>query len=181
MRSVPSNRQRLPLFGLDLAVTLKVPRRLIWHEEWMLSWLTKRLRLRAAVILAVGRSVTVRVPISIQRRCGRKLVLAPEGATLSAAPVYRRVDSAMVKAVARAFRWREMLERREYATIREIASTEKINESYVGRVLRLTLLAPTVIEAILNGGQPTTLQLEHLMKRFPVDWKAQRDALWFVA
>ena len=62
--------------------------------------------------------------------------------------------NAMVKAIARAFRWRDVLEREEYATIREIAAAEKINESFVGRVLRLTLLAPDIVEAILNGRQP---------------------------
>jgi hypothetical protein len=121
-----------------------------------------------------GRTVTVRVPISIRTRGGRKLVLAPEGADLDAAPVHRRVDSAMAKAVARAFRWREMLEAGTYATIREIAAAEKINESYVGRVLRLTLLAPEIVAAILNGRQPAGLQLEHLLKRFPVEWHLQR-------
>ena len=63
----------------------------------------------------------------------------------------------MFKAIARAFRWREMLEDGDYATIREIANAEKINETYVGRVLRLTLLAPDIVEAILNGRQPAAL------------------------
>ena len=71
----------------------------------------------------------------------------------------------MVKAIARAFRWREMLESGEYATIREIAGAEKINESYVGRVLRLTLLAPDIVEAILDGRQTAGLQLEDLLRR----------------
>jgi hypothetical protein len=81
----------------------------------------------------------------------------------------------MVKAIARAFRWREMLENGEYATIREIANAEKINESYVGRVLRLTLLAPDIIEAILGGRQSARLQLDHLLRRFPVEWGEQRQ------
>jgi hypothetical protein len=119
---------------------------------------------------ADGRTVTVRVPISIRKRGGRRLVLAPDGTDITAAPVQRHIDSAMVKAVARAFRWREMLESGEYVTIREIASTEKINETYVGRVLRLTLLAPDIVEAILGGRQPVGLQLDGLMKRFPVGW-----------
>jgi hypothetical protein len=66
-------------------------------------------------------------------------------------PVTRHVDNSMVKAIARAFRWRDMLESGEYATIREIANAEKISESYVGRVLRLTLLTPDAVEAILSG------------------------------
>jgi hypothetical protein len=102
---------------------------------------------------------------------------APDGTNVTAAPVTRHVGNAMVKAIARAFRWRDMLESGEYATIREIASAEKINETYIGRVLRLTLLAPEVVEAIINGRQPAGLQLEGLMKRFPVDWLLQRRAL----
>ena len=76
----------------------------------------------------------------------------------------------MVNTIARAFRWRDMLESGEYATIREIAATEKINEPFVGRVLRLTLLAPKIVEAILDGRQPAGLQLERLLRSFPVTW-----------
>jgi hypothetical protein len=90
------------------------------------------------------------------------------------APVRRHMDNAMVKAIARAFRWREMLEDGTYATIAEIVAVEKINESYVGRVVRLTLLAPEVVDAILSGRQPETLQLEQLLEGFPVEWRAQR-------
>lgn len=124
-----------------------------------------------------GRTVTVRVPISIRRRGGRRLVLAPNGTDLTAAPVRRHIDNAMVKAIARAYRWREMLEDGDYATIREIANAEKINETYVGRVLRLTLLAPDIVEAILNGRQPAALQLDTLMRLFPVEWEHQRAKL----
>jgi hypothetical protein len=121
-----------------------------------------------------ARTISVRVPISIQMRGGRRLVLAPDGTNVMTAPVCRHIDNAMVKAIARAFRWREMLESGEYATIREIAAVEKINETYVGRVLRLTLLAPDIVEAILNGRQPARLQLDGLRRRFPVDWSEQR-------
>jgi hypothetical protein len=124
-----------------------------------------------------GRTVTVRIPISIRRRGGRKLVLAPDGTNVTTARVCRHIDSAMVKAIARAFRWREMLENGSYPTIREIAAAEKINESYVGRVLRLTLLAPDVVEAILGGRQPAELQLEDLLRRFPVGWREQESSM----
>lgn len=124
---------------------------------------------------ADGRTVTVRVPIAIRRRGGRKLVIAPDGSNVTTASVGRHIDNAMVKAVARAFRWREMLESGKYSTIREIAEAEKINESYVGRVLRLTLLAPDIIEAILGGKQPKELQLQNLFGQFSVTWQAQRN------
>lgn len=64
-----------------------------------------------------------------------------------------------------------------HGTSAEIAAAEKINETYVGRVLRLTLLAPDIIEAILGGRQPVDLQLEDLLRRFPVLWAEQRPEL----
>ena len=106
----------------------------------------------------------MRVPISIHRRGGRKLVLAPDGTNVTTAPVRRHVDNAMVKAIAPAFRWREMLENGTHATIAEIATAEKINETYVGRVLRLTLLAPDIVEAILGGRQPAEMTVVGLFR-----------------
>ena len=124
-----------------------------------------------------GCTVTVRVPISIRRRGGRKLVLAPDGIPETGVVICRRIDNAMVKAIARAFRWREMLENGTHATIAEIAEAEKINESYVGRVLRLTLLAPDIVEAILGGRQPAEMTLAVLMRPFPVGWREQSRIL----
>jgi hypothetical protein len=116
------------------------------------------------------RTLTVRIPIVIRKRGGKKLVLAPDGKT---APSFsRRIDNSMVKALARAFRWQELLENGTYATIAEIAELEKINDTYVGRVLRLTLLAPQNIEMIVSG-RDQNLDLSSLMRPFPVIWKEQ--------
>jgi hypothetical protein len=120
-----------------------------------------------------GRTITVRVPISIMKRGGRKVVVAPDGTIGD--PRRYRIDNAMVKALARAFRWREMLEIGHCATIKEIAATEKIAETYVGRVLRLTLLAPTIVEAIFGGRQPPETSLAQLMRSFPPEWDRQLD------
>jgi hypothetical protein len=128
-------------------------------------------------LIGDARTITVRIPISIRRRGGRKLVLAPDGTPNTSATYCRRIDNAMIKAIARAFRWREMLENGMHATIAEIAAAEKINESYVGRILRLTLLAPDIVEAILGGRQPAQMTLAVLMGRFPVLWSAQRSEL----
>ncbi|SDB57785.1 hypothetical protein [Bauldia litoralis] len=116
-------------------------------------------------------TLTVRVPFVIRRRGGRKLVIAPDGTV--AAPCRHHVDNAMVKALARAFRWREMLENGAYATVGEIAAAEKINPSYVSRVLRLTLLAPETVESILDGLQPAEMTLAVLMEPFPIPWREQ--------
>ena len=119
-----------------------------------------------------GQTVTLRIPISIRRRGGRKLVLAPDGTNVIAAPVRRHLDSAMAKAIARAVRWRKMLESGKISTIREIARAERINDSYVTRLLRLTLLAPDIVEAILDGRHAANVTLGRLTKPFPVEWRA---------
>src|SRR5215475_3247618 len=105
-------------------------------------------------------SVTVKVPFAVRKRGGRKLVLAPDGAPVP--PLSPHVDSTVVKAIARAFRWQKLLETGRFATIREIAKAEKINSSYVSRVLRLTLLAPATV--ILDGRAPGGLSLAEAME-----------------
>ena len=80
----------------------------------------------------------------------------------------------MVKAVARAFRWQRMLDDGVCGTIEELAGREKVNRGYMSRVLRLTLLAPDIVEAILDGRQLEEMRLEHLMEGFPDEWATQR-------
>jgi hypothetical protein len=111
------------------------------------------------------------VPFAVRKRGGRKLVLAPDGAPMpQMAP---QVDTTLVKAIARAYRWQKMLETGRFATIKEIASAEKINPSYVSRVLRLTLLAPATVEAIVDGRVNAAPTLAETMKAFPVEWAKQ--------
>jgi hypothetical protein len=98
--------------------------------------------------------------VSFLQRGGRKQILSPPGAPWEAAP---RVDSALMKAVVRAHRWRQMLESGEYASSAELAKAQRVNDSYLSRILRLTLIAPDIIEAILSGCQPSTLQLDDLL------------------
>jgi hypothetical protein len=115
--------------------------------------------------------VRVRVPFSIRKRGGRKLVVVPAGTV--ATPDRPRVDNAMVKALARAFRWRKLLETSTFGTIEELAAAEKINSSYVSRILRLTLLAPVIVEAVLDGRHLPDLRLGRIMRLFPVTWEEQ--------
>ena len=131
---------------------------------------------RKTRISADGGIATVSIPVNFLRRGGRKQIVSPAGAApWSPAP---RVDSALVKAVVRAHRWRQMLESGEYASSAELAKTEKVNDSYVSRILRLTLIAPDIVEAILAGRQPSTLQLDDLLKPLPAAWAQQRSALF---
>lgn len=124
-----------------------------------------------------GRTLTVHIPLTFRKRGGRKLIIAPQGAE-AWAPPRARVDNAVVKALARAFRRRKLLEDGTHTTVSEIAAAEKINPSYLSRVLRLTLLAPDIVEAILDGRQPAGLQLDDLLRPFPVGWSEQRGAFW---
>src|SRR6266446_3081117 len=120
-----------------------------------------------------GALLTVHVPMAFRKRGGRKLMLAPSGAEILPMPG-RRVDSALVKAIARAHRWKRMLESGAYASITELAKAEKINQSYLCRILRLTLLAPDILESALNGTHSPEFTLERAMKPLPVGWEDQR-------
>ena len=117
--------------------------------------------------------LTVHIPLTVRRRGGRKVVIAPDGMEAPAVGAAARIDNTLVKALARAFRWRRMLETGSYSTIKELAAAEKINASYLCRVLRLTLLAPNMVEAILAGRQ-SEVTLRGLMMGFPVEWDRQR-------
>ncbi len=92
-----------------------------------------------------SQTLTVVIPLRVKQLGGRKAMVAP-----GVLPMPKRADITLVKAVARAFRWRRMLEAGRFSTINELAAAEKINPSYVSRVLRLTLLAPDVVETILD-------------------------------
>lgn len=89
-------------------------------------------------------------------------------------PQQRKPDNALVKALARAFHWKRMLESGEFATVAELAEREGIAPSYMTRVLRLTLLAPDIVEAILDGTQGPEVTLAKLMPPFSEHWQSQR-------
>ena len=125
-------------------------------------------------MIATAPILTVHIPLTVRRRGGRKVVIAPDGTEAPAVGAAARIDSTLVKALARAFRWRRMLESGVVSTVDEIAAREEINKSYVSRVLRLTLLAPQIVEAILDGRQAPEMTLPVLMKAFPGEWAKQR-------
>ena len=116
-------------------------------------------------------TLTVHVPFRIKKRGGRKEIQLPPGAHLQRP----HIDNTIVKAIARAFRWQRMLESGIHATLLDLARAEKINPSYVSRVLRLTLLAPDIVEAVLDGRQSPELTLERLLGPFPVEWTDQNQ------
>ncbi len=123
-----------------------------------------------------GRTITVRVPMTFVRSSGRKVIVAPDGGD-AWAPVRPHPAEAMIRALVRAHRWRRLLEERKYRSAAELAEAEGLTRSFVNRLLRLTLLAPDIIEAILDGRHPKVLQLEELTKALPSVWDEQRHHL----
>lgn len=121
----------------------------------------------------IPETVTLHVPFRVVKRGGRKEMQMPKGATQQ-----RRADNTLVKALGRAFRWKRMLESGEFATIAELAEREGIAPSYMTRVLRLTLLAPDIVEAILDGTRGPEVALARVLEPFPLEWEAQR---WLLA
>ena len=115
--------------------------------------------------------LTVRVSLAGRKQPGgRKLVLTPRGMASRGASA---ANTTLVKALARAFRWRQIMEAGRHHTIDELAAAGQINPSYVSRVPRLTLLAPYIVEAILDGRQPAGMMLPGLMDLFSVEWGEQ--------
>jgi hypothetical protein len=123
-----------------------------------------------------GSTLVVRIPMRFQRRGGRKRILAPDGSEI--APTTKpQPDGTLVKALARAWRWQRMLDEGIYATVSEIGDAENISKSYVSRILRLALLAPDMVDAILEGKTDQMFLLEQLERPLPVSWEEQREQL----
>ena len=123
-----------------------------------------------------GNTLVVRIPMRFQRRGGRKRIVAPDGSDI-APPSKPQPDGTLVKALARAWRWQRMLDTGVYSSITEIAEAEAIGKSYVSRILRLALLAPDLVEAVLSGRRDQGMMLEQLERPLPASWEEQRKHL----
>jgi hypothetical protein len=117
-------------------------------------------------------TLTIRIPISLQRRGGRKLIVTPEGATAPARKPSR--DETLVKAVVRANRWRRRIESGQAKSITDLAEQEGVTDAYICRLLPLTCLAPDIVEAVLDVRQPKGLRLAEILANGPTGWEEQR-------
>jgi hypothetical protein len=122
-----------------------------------------------------GATLVVRIPMRFQRRGGRKRIVTPDGSEI--VPTSKpQPYGTLVKALARAWRWQRMLDDGLYATVSEIGDAEDISKSYVSRIPRLALLAPDIMETVLEGRSDQVLMLEQL-KQPPASWTEQRRRL----
>src|SRR5919106_2799658 len=122
-------------------------------------------------------TLTIRIPMRLQRRGGRKLIMTPEGAVPAPKP---RRDETLVKALVRAHRWRRKIECGQAKSITDLAEQEGVTDAYICRLLPLTCLAPDIVEAILDGRQPKGLRLAEMLGNGPLDWNEQRTGWGFV-
>jgi hypothetical protein len=118
--------------------------------------------------------VTIRIPIDLQRRGGRKLIMTPEGVA-AATPKPRR-DDTLIKALVRAHRWRRTIESGRAKSITDLAEQDGVTDAYICRLLPLTCLAPDILEAILQGRADQALMLQSLERPLPANWQEQRWA-----
>lgn len=123
-----------------------------------------------------GDTIIVTIPMTWKRRGGRKVIIAPDGSD-AWAPAKPRPDETLIRALARAHRWKQLFDGGKYRSAGELAEAERVTRSFVNRFLRLTLLAPDIVEAILDGRQPKSMQLEELVPAMPSSWEEQRQRL----
>lgn len=123
-----------------------------------------------------GEVISIEIPMVFKKRGGRKVIVLPDGSYGHPSPA-ATIDTAMVKAIARAFRWQKLLENGTYTCLDEIAKAERIGPSFTSRIIRIASLSPDIVDAILDGRQPAYLTLKDLMCPFPVEWERQRSYL----
>ena len=117
----------------------------------------------------------------IRRMRGRKMIFAPQALDGDIPDSPSDVQAALVQALGRAFAWLQAIESGEFRSVSDLARGLDVDNSYVGRILKLTTLAPDIIEAILNGDEPSGLSLAQLIRTFPMDWEQQRAQFGFAS
>lgn len=123
-------------------------------------------------------TISVHIPVTFKKHGGRKYIISPHSMPEEYQPA--KESDSILRAIAQAFHWKGMIERGEVISVADLAIKLNMNESYTGRVLRLTLLAPDIIDAILAGRQPKHLTLRDFLKPMSHDWNGQREQYGFI-
>ncbi len=134
------------------------------------------MRIPYASAKRTDQSLVIRIPMQLKKRGGRKEIIVPDGLP-GARPSKSRTQEPLIAALARAFHWQDLVDSGKYSSISDLAGALGLDRSYVSRIMRLTLLAPDIVEAIVEGREPSGLSLERLVKGVPVVWAEQREIL----
>ena len=126
-------------------------------------------------------NLRIHIPMHIRRMRGRKMIFAPQALDGGVPDSPSDVQGAVVQALARAFSWLDAIESGAVSSVADLAKALDMDNSYVVRILKLTTLAPDIIEAILNGEEPSGLSLARLVRTFPMDWERQRVLFGFTS
>ena len=122
--------------------------------------------------------VLIRVPMTFKKHSGRKQIIMPNDQPNNQTPGNNYHDAIAI-AISRAHYWKRLLDESRYDSIAEMAQAFKVNRYYMARILRLTLLAPDIIEAILSGNEPDGFSLNQLVGEIPNIWTEQRAKFKF--
>ena len=136
--------------------------------------------MNSTTLIETEQGVRVHVPMQFRKRSGRKEIVVPEGCqrTESSNPDYYE---ALVIAISRAHRWKKLLDEGRYESITEMARALKVDRYRMARMLRFTLLAPDIIEAILDGREADAFSLKRLVGEIPVIWSEQMQIYGFTS
>jgi hypothetical protein len=121
--------------------------------------------------------LVIDIPMQMKKRGGRRCIIVPE--RLQTADTKHDYSESLALAITRAHRWKELIDSGKFASISELAQAIGMDASYAARIYRLTLLAPDIIEAILDGNEPEGLSMRILSQPIPLDWHEQRALLGF--
>jgi hypothetical protein len=138
--------------GLEVEVNMKYPGRKAWLE---------------------GDTIVIRIPMAFKKCGGRKEIILPEGVD-AAESLNPQPQRPLVVALAKAFKWQKMMESGQVGSIKELAKQNRVDPSLIARTLRLATLAPDIVEAILDGREPSGLSLRRLTGNLPLVWDEQR-------
>jgi len=122
--------------------------------------------------------ILIHIPVKFKKRNGKKEIILPEGYQAHDTSDPKSSDSLII-ALARAHRWKDLMESGRFTSIVELASALNMDLSLVGRILRLSLLSPTIIEAIIRGDEPSGLSLRTLTAQIPINWEEQKEKFGF--
>jgi hypothetical protein len=131
-----------------------------------------------AAILNGDAPVTYEIPILFRVRGGRRYIMTPDGRDLIA-PKAQRFESNMIKAIVQGHEFLHMLDRDPDLTIMKLAERRKLDHGYIAKAIRMTQLAPDIIDAVIDGRQPQSLSLADLMRPFPDGWQEQQRHFGF--